>query len=63
MNKIWYAWAHIPNGVTMVKIENYNKIQQTCAITFSGGLTCIDFPMKDMEAINGCVLPWEDKND
>lgn len=59
MNVIWYAWAHIPGGVTIVKIECYNKINQTCTITFSGGLTIIDMPFDKMEAINGYTLPWE----
>lgn len=59
MNVIWYAWAHIPGGVTMVKIERYDKVNQTCTITLSGGISIVEMPFSKMEAINGCTLPWE----
>lgn len=59
MSVIWYAWAHIPGGIAIAKIERYNKLNQTCTITFRGGLTVIDMPFNKMEAINGYVLPWE----
>lgn len=59
MNVIWYAWAHIPGGVVIAKIERYNKLNQTCTITLSGGISIIKMPFNKMEAINGYTLPWE----
>ncbi len=56
---IWYAWAHIPGGVVMAKIEHYDKLKKTCTITLSGGISIIEMPFNKMEAVNGCILPWE----
>lgn len=59
MSVIWYAWLHIPNGVTLVKIERYDKINKICDVTIRGGITIINIPFNQVEAINGYVLPWE----